>query len=443
MRTIRRQLLLWLLGGMLVCTVVAGLAMYFKVREETSELFDYQLQEIATSLPAGFSAAPREPGAHDPEQDIAVQVWDDAGALVYASHPAIALPRLAQEGFRTVRAGDTEWRVFGRMRQGRFVQVAQDLDARDELAFGVAARSLAPFLALIPVLALLIWIVVGRSLAPLQRVARAVELRSPEALQPLSTDGIPPEIQPMLRALNDLLGRLGHALESQRAFVADAAHELRTPLTALKLQLQLAERAEPGPAQATAFARLRERLDRATHLVGQLLALARQEPALEERAMEQVDLAQLAREVVAENDALAESRGIDLGVEVESNAGVRGQRDGLRVMLGNLVANALRYTPAGGKVDVVVGAEDGRPALRVTDTGPGIPPAERERVFDRFHRGEDAAAPGTGLGLAIVRRVAERHGATVRLADGPGGRGLEARVEFSAARSTEQRATLS
>ena len=432
MRTIRQQLLLWLLAGMLVCTVIAGLAMYLKVREEASELFDYQLQEIATSLPKDFSAATPEPGEHDPEQDIVLQVWDAAGTRIYASHPSVALPRLAHEGFRTVQVGDTDWRVFGRTRDGRFLQVAQDLDARDELVFGVAARSLAPFLALIPVLALLIALVVGRSLAPLQRVARAVEQRSADALQPLSAEGIPPEIQPMLRALNDLLGRLGQALEAQRDFVADAAHELRTPLTALKLQLQLAERAEPGAAQAEAFARLHRRLDRAAHLVEQLLALARQEPSLEEVAREEIDLVRLAREVVADHDALAESRGIDLGVEVESTASVRGQRDALRVMLGNLVDNALRYTPAGGRVDVIVGAEGGRPALRVNDTGPGIPPAQRERVFDRFHRGGDTETPGTGLGLAIVKRVAERHGATVQLADGPRGRGLEVRVVFAA-----------
>ena len=432
MTTIRRQLLLWLLGGVLACTLAAGLAMYFKVREETSELFDYQLREIAASLPAHFSAATPAPGEHDPERDVVVQVWDAAGRRVYASHPSIALPRLAHEGFRTLRVGDADWRVYGETRYGRFVQVAQDLDSREELVFGVAARSLAPFLALIPVLALLIGVVVGRSLAPLRRVARAVERRSADALQPLSTDGIPPEIQPMLRALNDLLARLGQALEAQRAFVADAAHELRTPLTALKLQLQLAERAEPGAAQATAFERLHRRLDRASHLVEQLLALARQEPALEEAAREEVDLAQLAREVVAEYDALAESRSIDLGVEVASAARVRGQRDGLRTMLGNLVDNALRYTPAGGRVDVIVGPVDGRPALRVADTGPGIPPEQREHVFDRFHRGGDAETPGTGLGLAIVKRVAERHGATVRLLDGPGGRGLEAQVIFGA-----------
>jgi two-component system OmpR family sensor kinase len=236
----------------------------------------------------------------------------------------------------------------------------------------------------------------------------------------------------MVRALNDLLARLGQALEAQREFVADAAHELRTPLTALKLQLQLAERAEPGAAQAAAFERLHRRLDRASHLVEQLLALARQEPALEEAAREEVDLAQLAREVVAEYDALAETRSIDLGVEVDSQARVLGRRDGLRAMLGNLVDNALRYTPAGGRVDVIVGAVDGRPSLRVADTGPGIPPEQREHVFDRFHRGGDADTPGTGLGLAIVKRVAERHGATVRLLDGPGGRGLEVRVAFAA-----------
>jgi two-component system, OmpR family, sensor kinase len=430
-RTIRRQLLLWLLGGVLACTLAAGLALYLKVSEETNELFDYQLREIAASLPPDFSASPREPGERDPEQDVTVQVWDGDGARVYSSHPGVSLPRLAQDGFRTVRDGGTEWRVFGLTRRGRFIQVAQDLDAREELVFGVAARSLLPFLALVPVLAVLIGLVVGRSLAPLRRVARAVEQRSAAALQPLSADGIPPEILPMVQALNNLLARLGQALEAQRSFVADAAHELRTPLTALKLQLQLAERAEPGPAQAAAFARLHQRLDRASHLVAQLLALARQEPALDDRAREQVDLARLAREVVSEQDAYAESRGIDLGVEVESAATVRGQRESLRTMLGNLVDNALRYTPAGGRVDVIVGAEAGGPMLEVTDSGPGIPAAERARVFDRFHRGGDAAAPGTGLGLAIVKRVVERHGATVRLADGPGGRGLEVRVVFT------------
>ena len=269
MRTIRQQLLLWLLGGMLACTVVAGLAMYLKVREEASELFDYQLREIAASLPPDFSAATREPGEHDPEQDVVVQVWDAAGARVYTSHPAIALPRLAHDGFRTVRAGDAEWRVFGRTRRGRFVQVAHALDARDELVFGVAARSLAPFLALIPMLAVLIGIVVRRSLAPLQRVARAVGFRSAAALHPLSTEGIPPEIQPMVQALNDLLDRLGHALEAQRAFVADAAHELRTPLTALRLQLQLAERARDDVERQKAHADLRDGINRAFHVVEQ------------------------------------------------------------------------------------------------------------------------------------------------------------------------------
>jgi two-component system, OmpR family, sensor kinase len=429
-RTIRRQLLLWLLGGVLACTLAAGLAMYLKVREETSELFDYQLREVAASLPPDFTAGARVPGEHEPEEDIVIQVWDRDGAQVYASHPRETLPRVPREGFADLRRGDTLWRVFAETRGGRFVQVAQDENARAELVFRVAARSLAPFLALIPLLALLIWAVVGRSLAPLQRVARAVGQRSPEALQPLPTEGIPPEIQPMLRALNDLLARLGHALEVQRAFVADAAHELRTPLTALKLQLQLAERAESGPAQAAAFARLHRRLDRAAHLVAQLLALARQEPALDERALEEVDLARLAREVVAEHDALAETRSIDLGVEVESAASVRGQRDGLRAMLGNLVDNALRYTPASGRVDVIVATEAQHAVLRVIDTGPGIPPEERERVFDRFHRGGDVETPGTGLGLAIVKRVAERHGASVRLIDGPGGKGLEVRITF-------------
>ncbi len=436
MRTIRQQLLIGLLGGMLVSTLIAGFALYLKVREETSELFDYQLRQIAHSLPSQLPAQPNIGIAEDPEEDLIVQVWNEDGALLYASHPAHILPRFAATGFSTVAARGNRWRVFIETRHDRIVQVAQAISARDELVFGSAMRSLLPILALIPALAMLITVVVGRALQPIRRVAQALERRSASALQPLPSAGIPPEIRPIVDALNDLLARLDHALSAQRAFVADAAHELRSPLTALKLQLQLAERAQTGAQRTAAFAKLHQRLDRATHLLQQLLTLARHESQQEQAALEPVKLAPLAQSVVADYHEMAENQGIDLGLEIGAAADalmVKGHRESLRIMLSNLVDNALRYTPKGGRIDVTVSLQGGCPALQVSDNGPGIPENEQPRVFDRFFRGEDNSVSGSGLGLAIVKNIADAHHATVRLSNRPAGSGLVVTIGFPAA----------
>jgi two-component system OmpR family sensor kinase len=425
MKTIRHQLLVGLLGGALACTVAAGLAMYVKVSEEANELFDHQLRQLAASLPAQVTQQADAETHDESEEDIVIQAWDQRGTLLYASPAAQLLPRVARTGYTSITAHNERWRVYGEERHERFVQVAQATSARHELAAALALRSLLPFLLLVPVLAALIYIVVGHSLRPLGRVAEALGQRSPNALQPLPLDGHPPEVLPMVTALNELLRQLERALASQRAFVADAAHELRSPLTALKLQLQLAERARSDEQREAAFAKLHDRLDRSTHLVHQLLTSARQEPPAAGRTTALVDLPGLARLCVADHYAQACARGIDLGVEqTGAPAAVTGNADELQILLGNLIENALRYTPSGGQVDVAVAVENGRPLVRVTDTGPGIPVAERERVFDRFYRGEGNDAWGSGLGLSIVRSIAEAHGAEVALGDNPDGHGL-------------------
>lgn len=433
MRPLRQQLLIWLLGGMLVSTLLAGVVLYLQVEEEANELFDYQLKQIAVTLPADLAVATQPVWAPDPEedQDIVVQVWDRAGQPLYASSRSLALPRYLPTGFHTVSTRDEHWRVYAIARHGRFIQVAQPTSVRQELAAGLAARSLLPFAILIPALAALIWVVVGRGLAPLQRVANALAQRSPDAMQPLPDNHLPPEIRPLVEALNNLLARLDLALATQRAFVADAAHELRTPLAALKLQLQLAERADTPAARAAAIVKLHERLDRATHLVAQLLTLARQEPRMTERKFTAVNLAALARQVVADHSPLAERRNIDLGVAARAEeVSTQGDADSLRILLGNLVDNAIRYTPPGGRVDVNVQRANGQPVLSVLDSGPGIPLEERGRVFNRFYRREGSGVTGSGLGLAIVQNIAEQHGAAVALSDNPAGTGLQVEVRF-------------
>jgi two-component system OmpR family sensor kinase len=340
------------------------------------------------------------------------------------------LPSRAFLGFAHERTADGLWRTFSLQRGGLTIQVAQPMSVRNRLAIGAALRTMSPFLLLLPLLGVLVWIAVGRELRPLESLARAVGRRSASALDPLPEAGLPDEVRPLVAELNELLERLGHALAVQRDFVADAAHELRSPLTALKLQIQLADRATDPAERASAFAALKAGVDRSTHVVEQLLTLARQEPDATEPPFASVDLALLAREVVAERSSLADAKHVDLGVACSDAATVAGDRDSLHVMLANLVDNAIRYTPPGGRIDVAAGSRGGTAVLEVIDSGPGIPAAERERVFDRFYRRPGNDAPGTGLGLAIVRKVAERHGAHVELDDAPGGHGLAVRVLF-------------
>jgi two-component system OmpR family sensor kinase len=340
------------------------------------------------------------------------------------------VPNFALEGAHTVRVDGERWRVFGVRQHGRYVQVSQPTSVRDGLAAHIAFRTLLPLLGLLPLFGGLIYFVVVNSLRPLDRLAYIVEGRSASALQPLDADNLPEELQPIVAALNSLLSKMEQALMAQGSFIADAAHELRSPLTALKLQVQLAERSTTPDMRATAFAKLHERLDRATHLVQQLLTLARHEPN-RSPTLAPVDLHKLAQLAVVDQSTYAESKAIDLGLEEgQQPVMVRGNAEGLSVLLNNLVDNALRYTQAGGRVDVLAGIENGRPVLRVRDNGPGVPANERSRLFDRFYRPDGNAVWGCGLGMSIVKSVADVHAADVLLGDSAPGGGLTVSVVF-------------
>ena len=434
MTSIRRQLLIWLSAGLAVTTLVAAFAVYTRARIEAGEVFDYQLQTMAAAFPhRGYGEAPQAGAEVSAGDVVVVQIWDQRGAQLYWSRPGSPILQRVEFGFSTVATPRGDWRVFNTLIDGNIVQVSQPMRARRELAAGLALRTMLPLLILLPLLIGLVWIAVTRGLKPLNAVAAALGRRSEDALEPLPVRRVPEEVKPLVEALNDLLARLGRALELQKSFIADAAHELRTPLTAVSLQIQVAERARTDDERAAAFAQLRAGADRAGRLVQQLLTLARSEPGAAERPLTTVDLTGIAREVVAEHAPIAEANGVELGLSADAPVTVAGDRDALRTLLANLVDNAVHYTPRGGTVDVAVTVTDGQPCWIVTDTGPGIPVEEREHVFNRFYRRDIAGAGGSGLGLAIVQRVAQRHRATVELADGPDGRGLKVTVRFSPA----------
>ncbi len=435
MISIRRRLLVWLLSVLLFACALVGAMTYFEARDEVNELSDRQLRQVALSLRHQEVFLPAASGGGlggEEEDDLVVQVWDRAGTLVYASRPGIPLPRDIRPGLRTVSGKEGRFRLFVLTEPVRTIQVAQPLSARREISAGIAFRLLAPSLALIPVLGILIWIAVGRGLRPLAQVASAIEQRSPSAMEPLPERDLPGEIVPLVKELNDLLARLSHAMEAQRRFIADAAHELRTPLSAVDLQSQIVERSETEGEKAEAFARLKGGICRANRLVQQLLTMARLEPGAAPYRPVRIDLADLLRNMVAEWSPAAAEKGIDLGLTRADPAEIEGDEEYLRVLVGNLIDNAIRYTPEGGRVDVGMKGDETGVRIVVEDNGPGIPGPERARVFERFHRCEGTVVPGSGLGLSIVKTVAERTGGRVSLEAGRDGKGLRATVRFSA-----------
>jgi len=268
----------------------------------------------------------------------------------------------------------------------------------------------------------------------LNRLAAIVSDRSPSTLEKLPVGGWPAELAPVVHALNAFLEKFAAALTTQRTFVADAAHELRTPLTALKLQLQLIEREPSDTARAAAMARLGERLDRSSHLVHQLLDLAGHEAGYSSAQISMINLEDLLEKTIADFLPLAESRDIDLGLVMRDKVQLEAHREGIQLMLNNLIDNALRYTQRGGRVDVTAYAEAGQVVLGVADNGPGIAAEHRARIFDRFYRPEGNEATGCGLGLSIVSNIAQHHHARITLGGGIDGRGLAVQIHFAQGR---------
>lgn len=312
---------------------------------------------------------------------------------------------------------------------------------RRELAHEIAEHLLMPMLIALPGLALVLVVAIGISLRPLRRLAEDVATRSPDRLTPISAADVPREILPLVERLNALFGDVERALENERRFTADASHELRTPLAALKAQAQVALGATADAEREHALRQIVAGCDRATHLVAQMLTLARLDADIEQTRQE-LALRPLAEETLADLAGTAIAQGCELTL-AEGDARVRGIPGLLRVVLGNLVDNALRHGQA-GHITIAITHGGGRVMLTVADDGNGIPASDRDAVQQRFRRGTSAdfsitdppsVAPatrsaGSGLGLSIVRRIVELHDGTLGLADSEGGRGLTVRIDL-------------
>jgi two-component system sensor histidine kinase QseC len=440
--SLRRRLLAAILAASAVLWL-ASLGTFTAIAwQETGEVFDDALEESAymlmaatTSLEARGLLARQNPQGGDAVRrvDMQYQIVVD-GRVVQRTAGAPGRPFVGgfddDHGFADLVVDGERWRVFVvRDEARRFeVQVGQRVEKRFDILEELAEALWLPVLGFLLLLALVVWWLTGRVLAPLRRTAQAIAAKTPEDLARVDAQGQPRELLPIVKALNEVLGRLDAALQAERRFTADAAHELRTPLAGLHMHVQLLQRQHPE--LAAPFQKLRTDIGRSTALVDSLLTLARLDPlARAQLAEQEVPLQPLFDALQAEYAEEAARRGIALALRSEIGV-VRADPQMLGIVLRNLVGNALRYCPAGSRVEVLAGRHGGRERIAVRDDGPGVDEASRRRLTERFFRVLGTEEGGSGLGLSIVRRIAELHG--VELAFGPGldGRGLGVTLDW-------------
>jgi two-component system OmpR family sensor kinase len=411
-----------------ICVVVGN----WQARKETQSQLDYQMEQVARILASQDFSAHRQPDFaegpqllprvhidHDNEDDLIVVVREAGGRLLYVSRSnrhirGGLLPPAKALGFQIRDFGRGEYRIFSAQSNGLSIEVAQSMDVIREAEGGVALATLLPMVLLLPVLALVIGIVIRKQIKPLDAAAAALAHRPASSFEDLPVRNLPAEVRPLVDEINRLMRRLETTVTREKQFVTDAAHALRTPLTALQLQVDVLEGGRDRQEKEARLMELRTGIRRVIRLSEQLLSLARNEYAAGP-ITEKADLRQ-SLEDVSQLYAGAARAG-DIRVHVESNAAVAVPGNARRIALifGNLVDNAIRYSPAGGSLHVRSSVIGGRARIEVWDEGVGLPPQELERVFERFYRAPGDKSNGSGLGLSTVDSIVRQLGGSVWL----------------------------
>ena len=438
--SMKRRLLAGVLGAVAAIWLGTAIVSYRDARREVDELLDAHLAQAASLLvaQAGHEMEEREdehaPGLSRYEHRVAFQVWEHGRVLLLHSAGAPNRRLSGQlDGFSDIDVEGRPWRVFSTWTPKRrfLIQVGEERAARDRIAAAIGLNLLTPMLLALPLLGVLVWLGVRWGMRPLASLGDQVARRAPGNLTPIEVEKPPAEIAPLVASLNRLFERVRTSIEGERRFTADAAHELRTPIAAVRVQAEVARAAATTEQERRgALDKIIAGCDRAARAVDQLLTLARLDPARDHLSREPCDLREAARSVLAEMAPMALGRRIEVELAEGAPLAVSGDRDLLAILIRNLVDNAVRYSPPGGTVQVRVERDGGATRLVVTDQGPGIAPADRPGLGQRFHRLPGARAEGSGLGLSIVSRIAEMHEARVSFGDGPGGCGLTVTVGF-------------
>ncbi|MGN6581327.1 MAG: ATP-binding protein [Bordetella sp.] len=442
MRSIRQRLTLIVLSLVVAVWLYSLYSSYNQALHEAEEWDNARVEQVARALlvldlddlPLFVQASlppPDEDEDNDRPKPLLYEVMSTDGKILAASP---GLPAFALSGPPAAGDGSQEhmrWYVYttGDPAHGRIVRIFERRSHRSDLSAVSAKRVARPLLLSLPVLALLIWIAIGRNLAPLRTVSEAIEAQSSDSLEAIEIGKIPDEIRPLVAALNKLLQRLRQSLDRERAFTADAAHELKTPLSAIKVQAQVALTARDPERRQRAMQRVVDAVDRSTHLADQLLALARLEESTP-LPSSWVDLEQTARDCLADHRANADRKQMSLALRCEGQATVHAPPALVRILFDNLVDNAIKYGRTGGRVEVAASGAAGTVNLEVKDDGPGVAQQDMARLNDRFFRGADHTEKGSGLGLSIVARIVSQLGGKLEYASGIDGRGLGVSVRL-------------
>lgn len=425
-RSLHRQLSQKLGSAIVLFGIAAATVSFALSYQEAKEFQDDMLRQLAvlsvhpgTGRTAG--KAPSDDVISDPESRVFVFYLP-----THASPPWLS--GNFSSGFHTVDTSQGTLRIFVHdVDSGHRTVVAQSTDSRNEIALSSALHTLLPLLFLLPLLVWLITRILRRAFWPIEHLANQLDAQSAEQPGPIDDRGLPNEIMPFIHANNRLLDRVGQLITQQKRFIADASHELRTPLTALSLQIQNLRNASSLEDVRQRLVPLQAGMDRAQKLTERLLSLARTQANAEN--LQNVDVSELVRGLLSDYHPVAERKRIDLGLDEQERLTLLTSPEAFRLILGNGLDNALKYTPEGGEVTIRLRRAGGRALIDVIDNGPGVPDSERDHVFDAFYRTESAGGEGSGLGLAIAREAARRLGGEVSLLDNENGKGLTFRYE--------------
>lgn len=456
--SIRRRLLLTLIPTVVGVWLFSAIFSYFDARNEVHALLDNQLehsgqvlltvsqhelleQRILGSDAGSVEIIPQKLLSNGLEQGhkLTFQVWINKDVLAMRSENAPISPITKQtSGFSEVTLGADAWRAYSAQTDDGLIRVhvADRMDARRVFTSSIVWRTMLPMLISLPLLAITVWFGVGIGTAPLQRVAAEIAQWKPHKIQPIDETHIPSEALPLTRAVNTIFGQLKSAFDTERRFTSDAAHELRTPLAALKTHAEVALSAQNEDERQLALRQVARGVNRATHMIEQLLTLARLDPDSGLTNTRRVDLFIIAESIISDEAPLALDKNIEISLNGTRGKFIDANGDAIGVLVRNLVDNAIRYTPENGEVEVKISQTDNQILLSVADSGPGIPQDERELVFKRFYRRLGTKAPGSGLGLSIVRRIASLHGLEIALLESRLG-GLQVDVHFLAAENND------
>ena len=421
--SIQARLSLWLSLAILAVAAVGGIVSFKTAYDEAIELQDNLLHQVAILFDVDHLPSPRMaelgklPGI-DEEARVIVQYAAPASGGQSPQTPGkfLGVPAGVADGVHSLTLNAESFRVLLRtLPNGGRILVAQETGMRDEIARDSALRTVLPFVVLVPLLLLIVADLIRKLFRPISALAAEVNRQDESGLAPLPNDHLPAEIRPFVMAINRLLARVAESMEQQRQFIANAAHELRSPMTALSLQAERLSHAEMSEEARARLSPLRQGIERGRHLLEQLLSLARvQSPP--SRPVSTTSVLQVFRRVIEDLMPLADTHHADIGVLTDSDVRLAVDEVDLFTLVRNLVDNAIRYSPAGGAIDLSITSERDRVVLTCSDSGPGIPIEERIKVLEPFYRTPGTASRGSGLGLSIVKTIADRLAGEIQIA---------------------------